>query len=127
MTRRAIGRRTAEGFSTSAVCGAGLVFTNGSIGTDAVTGELPDDLAAQTRNTLERLRTILEEASSSLADVVKVNVYLDDIESDFDEMNDVYRRYFTEHGIDEPPARTTIGCRLPWSRVEMDLVALART
>jgi 2-iminobutanoate/2-iminopropanoate deaminase len=125
MERKAIGRRTEAGFSTSAVSGAGFVFTNGSIGADPTTGELPDDLETQTRNTLDRLHKILRDADSSLSKVVKVNVYLDDIESDFDLMNDVYRQYFAEHGIDEPPARTTIGCRLPWSKVEMDLVALA--
>jgi 2-iminobutanoate/2-iminopropanoate deaminase len=125
MERKAIGTRTADGFSTSAVSGAGFVFTNGSIGTDPATGELPPDLETQTRNTLERLHRILGDANSDLAHVVKVNVYLDDIESDFDAMNEVYREYFSEHGIDEPPARTTVGCRLPWSKVEMDLVALA--
>jgi 2-iminobutanoate/2-iminopropanoate deaminase len=125
MERNAIGRRTEAGFSTSAVRGAGFVFTNGSIGTDPTTGELPDDLEAQTRNTLDRLHKILRDADSNLSKVVKVNVYLDDIESDFDLMNDVYRQFFAEHGIDEPPARTTVGCRLPWSKVEMDFVALA--
>lgn len=125
MERKAIGRRTEAGFSTSAVSGAGFVFTNGSIGTDPTTGELPDDLETQTRNTLDRLHKILRDAESNLSKVVKVNVYLDDIESDFDLMNDVYRQYFAAHGIDEPPARTTVGCRLPWSKVEMDFVALA--
>jgi 2-iminobutanoate/2-iminopropanoate deaminase len=125
MERKAIGRRTENGFSTSAVSGAGFVFTNGSIGTDPATGELPDDLETQTRNTLDRLHKILRDADSNLSKVLKVNVYLDDIESDFDRMNEVYKQYFAEQGIDEPPARTTIGCRLPWSKVEMDLVALA--
>ena len=125
MERKAIGVQTEQGFSTSAVRGAGFLFTKGSIGTDPETGELPEDVETQTRNTLERLHKVLEDADSSLARLVKVNVYLNDIEADFDRMNEAYRQYFAAHGIEEPPARTTVGCRLPWSKVEIDMVALA--
>jgi 2-iminobutanoate/2-iminopropanoate deaminase len=125
MNREVIGKRTQSGFSTSAVRGSGLVFTTGNIGTDPVTGELPDDIESQTSNTLENLNQVLQRAGTSLANLVKVNVYLNDIETDFEPMNEAYRRYLASHGIDSPPARTTVGCRLPWSRVEMDMVALA--
>jgi enamine deaminase RidA (YjgF/YER057c/UK114 family) len=40
-------------------------------------------------------------------------------------MNSAYDAFFRERGITEPPARTTVGARLPWSKVEMDMVALA--
>jgi 2-iminobutanoate/2-iminopropanoate deaminase len=125
MTRDAIGKQTDSGFSTSAVRAAGFVFTTGKIGTDPVTGELPEDIQSQTVNTLENLRQVLEQAGASLANLIKVNVYLNDIEKDFDAMNEAYRQYLAAQGIDAPPARTTVGCRLPWSRVEMDMVALA--
>jgi 2-iminobutanoate/2-iminopropanoate deaminase len=125
MTREAIGNQTDSGFSTSAVKAGGFVFTTGNIGTDPVTGALPDDIQAQTTNTLENLSRVLEKAGTSLAQLVKVNVYLDDIDADFDAMNEAYRQYLAAHGIDEPPARTTVGWRLPWSLVEMDMVALA--
>jgi 2-iminobutanoate/2-iminopropanoate deaminase len=127
MTRQAFGRTTESGFSTSAIKGAGFVFTSGSIGLDPESGDLPEDIEAQTRNTLLRLHQILKDADTSLANVIKVNVYLDNIEADFDPMNEAYRKYFSEQDISEPPARTTVGCRLPWSKVEMDMVSLAST
>jgi 2-iminobutanoate/2-iminopropanoate deaminase len=124
-TREAVGRRDGDRFSTSAVKANGLVFTTGNIGPDADTGELPPDVESQTRNTLLRLQAVLEQAGSELAKVIKVNVYLDDIESEFDRMNSAYDDFFRENGITEPPARTTVGARLPWSKVEIDMVAAA--
>ena len=125
MAREVVGTQRESGFSTAAVKGNGVLFTTGKIGTDPVTGELPDDLESQTRNTLAALEEILKLAGSELGNVLKVNVYLDNIERDFDPMNVVYGEYFAARGIDEPPARTTVGCRLPWSKVEIDMVALA--
>jgi 2-iminobutanoate/2-iminopropanoate deaminase len=125
MERKVIGRKTDTGTSTLAVEAGGLIFTTGQIGTDKESGELPPEVEEQTTNTLETLRRVIEQAGSSLGNVVKVNVYLDEIDAEFDRMNAAYAAYFKEHGVEQPPARTTIGCRLPWSKVEMDMVALA--
>jgi len=57
----------------------------------------------ETKRVFENLRAILEAAGSSLADVVKCNVYLRDI-NDFAAMNEVYATFFTAPF----PARTTI-------------------
>ena len=122
--REAIGRRDGERFSTLAVKANGLVFTTGNIGYDPETGELPPDVEHQTTFTLMTLTKVLEQAGSDLSKVIKVNVYLDDIEDEFEKMNAAYDEYFRERGITEPPARTTVGARLPWSKVEMDMVAL---
>jgi enamine deaminase RidA (YjgF/YER057c/UK114 family) len=50
---------------------------------------------------------------------------MDEIVNEFEAMNSAYDEYFKAQGITEPPARTTVGARLPWSKVEMDMVALA--
>lgn len=123
--REAFGRQDGEKFSTLAVKANGLVFTTGNIGYDPDTGELPPDVERQTTFTLLTLTKVLEQAGTDLSKVVKVNVYLDDIDGEFEKMNSVYDDYFRERGITEPPARTTVGARLPWSKVEMDMVALA--
>jgi 2-iminobutanoate/2-iminopropanoate deaminase len=123
--REAFGRQDGEKFSTLAVKVNGLVFTTGNIGYDPDTGELPPDVKRQTTFTLLTLTKVLEQAGSDLSKVVKVNVYLDDIDGEFEKMNSAYDDYFRERGIAEPPARTTVGARLPWSKVEMDMVALA--
>jgi 2-iminobutanoate/2-iminopropanoate deaminase len=125
VSRIVIGRQTESGLSTQAVIANGLVFTTGKVGTDPDTGELPLDIEGQTTNTLRNLEAIIDEAGSSLAQVIKVTVYMDEIDVEFDRMNDAYRGYLGAAGITEPPARTTIGCRLPWSKVEIDMIALA--
>ena len=61
------------------------------------------DFAGQMRQVMENLKTILEEAGSSLDKVAKCNVILVRI-SDFEEMNGIYRSYFEEGKY---PARTT--------------------
>lgn len=84
-----------------------LVFTAGQI---ALTpeGDLLDDesVDVQTEQALRNLSAILEAGGSSLADVLKVTVFLADIE-DFDAMNDAYEGFFD----DEPPARSAVAVR----------------
>ncbi|MFC7140822.1 RidA family protein [Halosimplex aquaticum] len=82
-----------------------LVFTAGQIPLTP-DGELLDDadIDVQTQQSLENVRAILEEAGASMGDVLKVTVFLDDID-DFEEMNDTYESFFD----DEPPARSAVG------------------
>lgn len=93
------------GFPFSHVVAYGdLVFVSGTVGRDLDSGEIvPADIAVQTKQTLENLRGKLEAVGSSLDQVLKVTVFLVDIEF-FDEMNRVYRTYFPG----EPPARSCV-------------------
>jgi 2-iminobutanoate/2-iminopropanoate deaminase len=104
---------------------AGLVFVKSQVGIGRA-GEYPSDIAAQTRNTLENLDYALELAGSSLANALKVNVYLAQIDRDFDGMDESYLQVFAEKGIVERPARTTIGTPLSWPEllVQMDVLAV---
>jgi 2-iminobutanoate/2-iminopropanoate deaminase len=81
-----------------------LVWTAGHVGSDPRTGEMPDGIEAQTRNTLDALKAALEAAGSSMRSVVKVNVYLTDIGLR-PQFNQIYLEYFPE----DRPARTAIG------------------
>ena len=119
------GRSEDGAFMTLAVKANGTVFTTGNIGYDPDTGELPPDIESQTRFTLMTLEQVLQDAGTSLDKVIKVNVYMDEIVAEFDQMNAAYSEYFKDKGITEPPARTTVGARLPWSKIEMDMVAAA--
>ena len=99
------------------------VHVSGTLGTtDGL--HLADGIAAQTRQTLENLATILSAAGRTWDDVAKVSVYLTDL-ADFGAMNDAYSDYF---GDVVPPARITIGgCDLALGAlVEMECVADAR-
>lgn len=96
-----------------------------------VSGQLPlaaggklvglGDVAAQTRQVLENVRTIVEAGGGALADVVKVNVYLANM-AHFEQMNAVYATFFG----DLRPARATVEARLagPDFLVEMEAVAV---
>jgi len=82
-----------------------IVFTAGQIPLTP-DGELLDGepIAAQTEQALDNLVAVLAEGGAEPQDVLKVTVYLDDIE-DFDEMNEAYAEYFER----EPPARSAVG------------------
>ena len=101
-----------------------LVFTAGQIALDPATQQVvAGGIAEQTTQVFENLKAILEEAGSSLAQVVKAVVFLKDF-NDFAAMNAVYGSYFGVGGA-APPARTTVEVsRLPKDvLIEIDLVA----
>ncbi|MFU8866379.1 Rid family detoxifying hydrolase [Natronococcus sp.] len=89
---------------------------------DPDTGEAVDgDIEAQTDRVLENIAAVVDEAGGDgLADVVKVTVYLTDLE-DYERVNEAYGEKFG----DEPPARVCVEVsRLPEDvRVEMDATA----
>ncbi len=108
---------------SQAIKANGFIFISGQIAFDPATGKpIEGDTAKQTQRALENLKAILEAAGSSLDRVVKVGVFLKDM-NDFSAMNEVYARYFPAN----PPARSTVEVsRLPRDfRVEIDLIALA--
>ena len=82
-----------------------LVFTAGQIPLTP-DGELMADapIADQTEQALENVAAILAESGAGLDDVLKVTVYLDDID-DFEAMNETYKTFFET----EPPARSAVG------------------
>ncbi|WP_318570806.1 Rid family detoxifying hydrolase [Salinigranum marinum] len=81
-----------------------LLFTAGQLPLTPE-GELLDDesVATQTEQCLENVAAILDSEGLDLGDVLKVTIFLDDID-DFDEMNETYGSFFD----DEPPARSAI-------------------
>ncbi|MFQ5968310.1 MAG: RidA family protein [Acidimicrobiia bacterium] len=124
MQRRVVnlGDEAADLPYSSAVYARGdFIYTSGHAGFVPETGEAPAGIQAQTEQALENLREVLEAAGTKLEHVVKVNVYLAEVE-DFAAMNEVYRRYFPS----DRPARSTVGARLvrPDLLVEIEMVAL---
>ncbi|HUG14137.1 MAG TPA: Rid family detoxifying hydrolase [Thermomicrobiales bacterium] len=108
---------------SQAIRAAGLIFVAGEKGIDPATNAMvPGGIAAETRQTLENIRNILEEAGSGMNRVVATTVYLTDIGA-FGAMNAVYGEYFTSN----PPGRTTVGVTsLPaGAQVEITVTALA--
>ena len=81
----------------------GLVFVAGQTGRHPKTGELGKDIREQTRNTLERVKVILEAAGTSLDNVLTATTYLTRRE-DLAAYNEEYAKYFPTN----KPARTTV-------------------
>lgn len=97
-----------------------LIFTSGQLPIDPKNGEMPETIENQTKQSLENVKAILEEAGSDLSKVVKTTVFLKDM-NHFAQMNEVYRTYFTENC----PARSAIQvARLPKDAlVEIEVIA----
>ena len=105
---------------SQAIVAGGFIFVSGQGPINPKTNQLElGDIRAETRRTLENLRAILEAVGCSLRDVVRVGIFLADL-NDFPAVNEVYAEFFT----DNPPARTTVGAPGPKNiKVEIDCIA----
>jgi 2-iminobutanoate/2-iminopropanoate deaminase len=97
-----------------------LLFCSGQVPLDPASGELVGETAAeQARQCLKNLTAVCEAAGASLANAVRLTVYMTDL-SGFAEVGDVYAKFFP----DAPPARVAVGvASLPrGAKVEIDAV-----
>ena len=98
-----------------------LVFTSGQIPIDPSTGEfVSGDIKAQAEQSLKNIQAILNEANMDFSNVIKVNVFLKDM-NDFAKVNEVYASYFKE----PYPARSCVQvAKLPKdAAVEIEVIA----
>lgn len=97
----------------------GFVFVSGQVAFDEEGEIVAGGIVAQTHQTLKNVIAILEKAGCTLADVVKVNVWLDDTR-DFQAFNRVYAEYFG----DQLPARSCVRSQLMVDgKIEVDVIA----
>lgn len=81
-----------------------LVFTAGQLGIIPGTKTFAgDDIESQTRQALQNLKAVLEEAGSCLEHVIKTTVFIADM-NEFARMNAVYAEFFSQ----SPPARSAV-------------------
>ena len=73
-----------------------LVLTSGQIPVNPATGEVPKDIVAQARQSLENVKAIIEQAGLTVADIVKTTVFVKDL-NDFAAVNGEYERFFKEN------------------------------
>ena len=81
-------------YSQGIDCGD-FVFTSGQLGLIPATGELPEGVEAQARQSLTNIKAILEANGMTMDNVVKTTVLLANI-SDFAAVNAIYAEFFTE-------------------------------
>ena len=98
-----------------------FVYTSGQIPLNPVTGELVTDIKLATKQSMENIKAILEEAGTSLKNVVKTSIFLKDL-NDFEAVNEVYGTYF----IENKPARSCVQvAKLPKDAViEIEAIAV---
>ncbi|QLL33007.1 hypothetical protein HG536_0D05290 [Torulaspora globosa] len=96
-----------------------LVFTSGSVGTDA-RGQLPSDLESQCRNAFQNLITVLDKSGSSRDAILKVLLFISD-SAYASTVNRVYREFFPNQ-----PARSCIVVAFPNDALKVELECVAQ-
>lgn len=106
---------------SQAIVSEKMIFCSGQIGVDPSTGKLiATGTVDEARQCLKNIRSVLEASGSSLGKVVKVTIFMTDLDL-FKEVNAIYAECFSEPF----PARTTVGvARLPMgATIEIEVVA----
>lgn len=98
-----------------------MVFVSGQIPINPETGEIPEGIAAQTKQSLNNIKNILEAAGSSMDKVVKTSIFLKNMD-DFSVVNEAYAEAFAGT---EFPARSCVAvAKLP-KDVNLEIEAIA--
>jgi 2-iminobutanoate/2-iminopropanoate deaminase len=99
-----------------------LIFTSGQLPINGETNKIdyPESIEKQTQQSMENVKAILEDNNSSLDNIVKTTVYLNDIK-DFANFDQVYKTYFSG----EFPSRTAfeVGHLPMGALIEIEVVA----
>jgi len=107
---------------SQAVIANGFLFVSGQIAFNPANGELVlTDIQSETRQVMENIKAILDEAKLSFAHVVKTSIFLSDMQL-FAQVNEVYANYFTG----QFPARETVAVKtLPRNvNIEVSITAV---
>lgn len=109
-------------YSAAVLASGTFLFLAGQVPFDPKANQLvPDDSPFEQHaiQTLENVKALVEGAGATMADVVRVGIFLRDM-GDFPTLNEVYQRYFSE----PYPVRTTVQSNLPSFSVEIDAIVV---
>jgi len=107
---------------SQAVIANGFLFASGQVAFDPVTGELVmDSIQSETKQVMENIKAILDEAKISFDHIIKTSIFLSDMQL-FAQVNEVYGNYFNS----DFPARETVAVKtLPRNvNVEISITAV---
>ena len=113
----------AVGTYSQAVSAGGFLYTSGQVGINPSSGEIESkDVKLQCFQVLKNILAILEARNLSLVNIVKLNVFLRDL-NDFGDLNDTFKEFF---GDTNYPARSTVEVAgLPLgAKAEIDCIAI---
>ncbi|KQN64410.1 2-iminobutanoate/2-iminopropanoate deaminase [Erwinia sp. E602] len=103
-----------------------LIFTSGQIPVDPKTGNVPEDITAQTQQSLANVQAIVEAAGLKVGDIVKMTVFVKDL-NDFTTVNAAYEAFFTAHQASFPARSCVEVARLPKDvKIEIEAIAVRR-
>ena len=106
---------------SQAVMRGNALFVSGQVAFIPSTGELDtSSIENETRQTMENIKAIVEEAGMKMSDVAKVSIFLIDM-NNFSRVNDVYGKYFPEN----PPARETVQVSALPKKVNVEISVIA--
>jgi len=107
---------------SQAIVSNGFIFCSGQIGIDPKIGILVEGFEKQTHQVMKNLANVLKEANSDFEHVVKVTVYLADI-NEYKQMNEIYGQYFSDH---KPTRAAFAVSNLPaGALIEIEMIAEA--
>lgn len=111
----------AVGPYSQGIVAGNLVFTSGQLPLNPETNTMPAGIEAQTRQSLDNVKAVLEAGGSSLDKAVKVVIFVKDL-NDFGKVNEIYGTYFTKN----PPARSCVQvARIPKDAlIEIEAIGL---
>ena len=98
------GAPAAIGPYSQAIRAGNTVYLSGQIGLDPVSGQMVEGIDAQIVRVFDNLKAVADAAGGSLADVVKLNIYLTDL-GNFAKVNETMAKYFNQ----PYPARAAVG------------------
>ncbi len=106
---------------SQAVIANGFLFASGQVAFDPATGDLVlDSIQAETKQVMENIKAILEEAKINFSHIVKTTIFLSDMQL-FAQVNDVYGSYFTA----DFPARETVAVKTLPRNVNVEISVTA--
>ncbi|CAM1344470.1 RidA family protein [Tenacibaculum amylolyticum] len=106
-----------------AVLSGNTLYTSGQIAINPETGELVlDDIKTETKQVMENMKAVLNEAGMSFENVIKTSIFISDMHN-FAAINEVYATYFDDANA---PARETVEvANLPkFVNVEISMIAV---
>ncbi len=103
-----------------------MVITSGQLPIIPETGEMPADVAEQTKQSLENAAAIVKAAGLDVKNIVKTMVFVKDL-NDFAKVNEAYQSFFDAHNAPYPARSCVEVARLPKDAlVEIEVIALKK-
>lgn len=108
---------------SQAAAGNGIVCISGQLPIDPETGEMPQQLEEQVRQSMRNVLALTAAAGSSPQDILKCGLFIRDMKK-FSAINQVYQEFFEQ----EPPARFVVEVsQLPkGAQIEIDAIAVCQ-